>query len=88
MDFNTASSQPLLDGVSKEQQMNVLYSVMMDNNNNFVNELLSHQSKQDTGRVDEDWGNPILEIASTFSTEEVTTICTAVAETQARVGIT
>ena len=85
MNLDKGTPQPLLDGVKKEEQMNALYSAMVDGKNELVDELLSHKSEQDTGRVDEEWDEPILEMANTFSAEDVAAIRTAVSETQARV---
>jgi len=85
MKLDKAESQPLLDGVTKEKQMNVLYSAMVDGKKELVEELLSHQSEQDTGRVDDEWEEPILEMANTFSSQDVDKIRAAVSETQARV---
>jgi hypothetical protein len=85
MKLDKGESQPLLDGVTKEKQMNVLYSAMVDGKKELVEELLSHQSEQDTGRVDDEWEEPILEMANTFSSQDVDKIRAAVSETQARV---
>jgi hypothetical protein len=85
MNLDKGKSQPLLDGATKEKQMNVLYSAMVDGKKELVEKLLSHQSEQDTGRVDDEWDEPILEMANTFSSQDVDIIRTAVSETQSRV---
>lgn len=85
IDPDLSGSQPLLDGSYKEQQMSVLYSAMIDGKDELVKELLQHQSEHETGEIDADWGEPVMEIGNTFSAEDLEKIRDAVSETQARV---
>ena len=80
--------QRLLDGASKKDQENILYSAMVDNNEKLVTDLLKHQSEFNTGeqRENEDgWEEDIIEKRSTFSPEQVETIRKAAEETKHRV---
>ena len=77
--------QRLLDGASKKDQQNILYSAMVDNNEKLVTALLKHQSEFNTGeqRENEDgWEEDIVEKRSTFSPEQVETIRKAAEETK------
>ena len=85
IDPDLSGSQPLLDGSYKEQQMNVLYSAMIDGKDELVKELLQHQSEHETGEIDADWGEPVMEVGNTFSAEDLEKVRDAVFETQARV---
>jgi len=81
--------QRLLDGASKKDQQNILYSAMVDNNEKLVTALLKHQSEFNTGeqRENEDgWEEEIVEKRSTFSPEQVETVRKAAEETKLRVA--
>ncbi|MBA2629108.1 MAG: hypothetical protein H0U78_03625, partial [Rickettsiaceae bacterium] len=81
--------QRLLDGASKKDQQNILYSAMVDNNEKLVTALLKHQSEFNTGqkRENEDgWEEEIVEKSSTFSPEQVETVRKAAEETKLRVA--
>ncbi len=77
--------QRLLDGVSKKDQQNILYSAMVDNNEKLVADLLKHQSEFNTGQQNE-WEEDIVEKRSTFSPEQVDTVRKAAEETKLRVA--
>jgi hypothetical protein len=77
--------QRLLDGASKKDQQNILYSAMVDNNEKLVTALLKHQSEFNTGKQNE-WEEDIVEKRSTFSPEQVDTVRKAAEETKLRVA--
>ena len=75
----------VLDGHSEKDQMNMLYSAMIDGNTDLVKAFESHKTERDTGRIDDDWGDPIMKPGATFSEEVLEKVEQAVAETKARV---
>ena len=80
--------QRLLDGASKKDQENILYSAMVDNNEKLVADLLKHQFEFNTGEQrenDDGWEEDIVEKRSTFSAERVEAIRKAAEETKHRV---
>ena len=77
--------QKLLNGASKKDQQNILYSAMINNNDQLVADLLKHQSDFNTG-VQDDWDMDIIEKRSTFSEEQIETVRKAVEETKLRVA--
>jgi hypothetical protein len=77
--------QRLLDGASKKDQQNILYSAMVDNNEKLVTALLKHQSEFNTGEQNE-WEEEIVEKRSTFLPEQVETVRKAAEETKLRVA--
>ena len=81
--------QRLLEGASKKDQQNILYSAMVDNNEKLVADLLNHKSDFNTGvqAPDEDgWDVDVIEKRSTFSAEQIETITKAAEETRIRVA--
>lgn len=81
--------QRLLEGASKKDQQNILYSAMVDNNEKLVADLLNHKSDFNTGvqAPDEDgWDVDVIEKRSTFSAEQIETITKAAEETKIRVA--
>ncbi len=74
----------VLNAKDKQSQMNILYSAMVDGNAELIESLKVHQTEKETGEFNE-WDEPILESAPTFSEEDLELVEKAVMETNARV---
>ena len=81
---NKVSPNAALNGKDKEAQMNMLYSAVIDGNDELVEAFKTHETEVDSGRVDDDWGEPIMEPKPTFSKEEIESIEQAAIETKQR----
>ena len=81
---NEVSPNAALNGKDKEAQMNMLYSAVIDGNDELVKAFKTHETEVDSGRVDDDWGEPIMESKPTFSKEEIESIEQAAIETKQR----
>ena len=81
---NEVNPNAALNGKDKEAQMNMLYSAVIDGNDELVEAFKTHETEVDSGRVDDDWGEPIMEPKPTFSKEEIESIEQAAIETKQR----
>lgn len=79
-------TEKLLTGKSKEEQLNVLYSAMVDNKQELIKDLLNTKISVNTGTtVDEDgWDVDIMEEKKIFSAQDVEKVGDAVVITQDR----
>jgi hypothetical protein len=86
-DRETSQAEQLLTEKSKKEQLNVLYSAMVDNKQELVKDLLNHEVSVKTGTtVDEEgWDVDVLENKKLFSSEDLKKVQDAVTITQDRV---
>ena len=76
-----------LDGKNATEQLNMLYSAMLDDDKNLIKEFKAHQSDKNTGTDDWDTSddNNKAEKINTFSHDEITKIEEAVKEAKLRI---